>query len=126
MGPARNCFESPKRTQKKQPKFPERSLRAIEELKETGKDKHLKARNTKKCYVGHIRHGQEWLASHFPSNNSMSSTPKDLTKDDIYSDPSFQAAFDHIPNHCSDKALSLFLTFKGFHQNLGKGMVEGI
>lgn len=51
---------------------------------------------------------------------------KGLVMQDIYSDPSFQAAFDWVPNHCSDKAVALFLTFNGFHQNLGQSTVEGI
>ncbi|KIK72806.1 hypothetical protein PAXRUDRAFT_836378 [Paxillus rubicundulus Ve08.2h10] len=40
--------------------------------------------------------------------------------------PAFAHASDRTPNQCSDKALTLFLTYKGFHQNLGKGTVEGI
>ena len=137
MGWARNCTrkypqppapESPKKapSRRKRVPSPERSLKVIEQLREAGKEAHLKARNTKKCYTGHVKRGREWLAGHFPANGSTHSIPKDASNEDIYGDPSFQAAFNHIPNHCSDKALSLFLTFKGFHQNLGKGTVKGI
>lgn len=127
--------ESPQKTQRKQVLLPdsEKSLKIIEQLKELGKEAHLNARNTKKCYNGHVKCGQEWLTGYFPGGDSIPVvTNHDLPRlgasepDDTYSDPSFQAAFNCIPNHCSDKALFLFLTFKGFHQNLGKGTVEGI
>ncbi|KAH0832355.1 hypothetical protein J3R83DRAFT_13378 [Lanmaoa asiatica] len=138
MGRARNCTrkypqplapESPKKapSRRRRVPSPEKSLKVIEQLREAGKEAHLKARNTKKCYTGHVKRGREWLTGHFPAgSDSKLSVPEDLANEDIYTDPSFRAAFDQIPNHCSDKALSLFLTFKGFHQNLGKGTVEGI
>jgi len=34
--------------------------------------------------------------------------------------------FDPIPNHCSDKALALFISWKCFHQNCGKSTSDGI
>ena len=136
MGRARNCTrkgpqllsapESPKKARRKRLSSPGGSLKVIEQLREAGKEAHLKARNTKKCYTAHVKCGREWLASHFLADNSTPSMPESPTTEDIYSDPLFRAAFDRVPNHCSDKALSLFLTFKGFHQNLGKGTVEGI
>jgi len=46
--------------------------------------------------------------------------------DEIYEDPEFWHAFDPIPNHCSDKALALFISWKCFHQNCGKSMSDGI
>jgi len=47
-------------------------------------------------------------------------------KDDPYTDPAFPHAFDRVPNKCSDKCLALLLTYKGFHQSLSKGTVEGV
>ncbi|KAF8439472.1 hypothetical protein L210DRAFT_3504546 [Boletus edulis BED1] len=44
----------------------------------------------------------------------------------MYADPLFPHAFDRMPNGCSDKALALFLTYKGFDQKWSKGTVEGI
>ena len=119
--------ESPKKARRKRLLSAESSLKVIQQLKESGKETHLKVRNTKKCYTGHIKHGHTWLASHFPAEDEQLSVSEgDGPKDDEYSDPAFCTAFDHIPNHCSNKVSLLFLTFKGFHQNLGRGTVEGI
>ena len=105
----------------------ESSLKVIQQLKKSGKETHLKVRNTKKYYTGHIKCGCNWLASHFSAEDEQLSVSEgDGPKNDEYSNPAFHTAFDHIPNHCSDKVLLLFLTFKGFYQNLGRGTVEGI
>ena len=45
---------------------------------------------------------------------------------DPYADPAFAGAFNSVPNMFSDKALALFLTYKGFHQDLRRTTVEGI
>ncbi|KIK32078.1 hypothetical protein CY34DRAFT_760908 [Suillus luteus UH-Slu-Lm8-n1] len=45
---------------------------------------------------------------------------------DVYDDPAFKDAFDRIPNRCSDKALALYMSLKGFHENLSKTTVESI
>ena len=120
--------ESPQKTQRKRPSSAESSLKVICQLKESRKETHLKARNTKKCYVRHVKHGCEWLSSHFPNSDKQLPVTEDADgpKDNEYNDPMFHTAFDHILNHCSDKALSLFLTFKGFHQNRGRGTIKGI
>jgi hypothetical protein len=112
---------------------PLKSLMFVEQLKETGKETHLKAANTRKSYAGHINRGREWLAGYFTVPDGGS--PKELSwlapdhvvgKDDPYTNPAFARAFDHVPNEFSDKALSLFLTHKGFDQGLGRNTVEGI
>ena len=125
--------ESPQR-HRKRPSSPRTSLKVIEQLKEAGKETHLKATNTKKCYAGHVKRGREWLAEFFDG----STTPMDLPwlspeqalvspdSQDPYADPAFARAFDSVPNKFSDKALSLFLTYKGFHQDLRRNTVEGI
>ena len=129
--------ESPKKAREKKSRAPSspKSLKVIEKLKEAGKEAHLKARNTKKCYLGHVKRGREWLAQHFSSVSSSASdseehhhppTPEDLDEEDPYADPMFPHAFDRAPNGCSDRALALFLTYKGFHQGLSKGTVEGV
>ncbi|KAG1723631.1 hypothetical protein EDB19DRAFT_1951960 [Suillus lakei] len=46
--------------------------------------------------------------------------------DDVYDDPAFKDAFNSIPNRCSNKALALFMSLKGFHENLSKTTVESI
>ncbi|KIJ06860.1 hypothetical protein PAXINDRAFT_19939 [Paxillus involutus ATCC 200175] len=48
------------------------------------------------------------------------------SEDDPYTDPMFQYAFSCTPNKCSDKALALFMTYKGFHEDLGQSMVKAI
>ena len=119
--------ESSKKAQRKRLLLAESSLKVIQQLKESGKETHLKVRNIQKCYTRHIKCGRNWLASHFPAEDEQLSVSKgDGPKDNEYSDLTFHTAFDHILNYCFDKALSLFLTFKGFYQNLGRGTVEGI
>ncbi|KIK74944.1 hypothetical protein PAXRUDRAFT_19406 [Paxillus rubicundulus Ve08.2h10] len=122
--------ESPKKACRKRPPPTSKSLKVIEQIKEAGKEAHLKAKNTRKCYTGHVKRGCEWLLEHFSANDRDSDTgwsaPDDLAGEDPYGDPAFAHAFNCTPNQCSDKALALFLTYKGFHQNLGKGTIEGI
>ncbi|KAG1767407.1 hypothetical protein EDD22DRAFT_819284 [Suillus occidentalis] len=48
------------------------------------------------------------------------------TDNDVYDDSAFKDAFDRIPNRCSDKALALYMSLKGFHENLSKTTVESI
>jgi hypothetical protein len=126
--------ESPQR-RRKRPSSSGTSLKVIEQLKEAGKETHLKATNTKKCYAGHVKRGREWLAEFFNGTTSPTDLPwlspeqaPAVGQDgpDPYADPAFAHAFDSVPNEFSDKALSLFLTYKGFHQDLRRNTVEGI
>ncbi|KAF8128373.1 hypothetical protein EV363DRAFT_1340677 [Boletus edulis] len=112
----------------KRPPSPPKSLQVIARLNEAGKEAHLKAKNIKTYYKGHVNQGRQWLAQHFSttSNEKYLPTPDDVGEEDLYADPLFLHAFDHMPNGCSDKALALFLTYKGFNQKQSKGMVEGI
>ena len=48
------------------------------------------------------------------------------SEEDPYANPAFTYAFGRVPNEFSDGALSLFLTYKGFHQNLGRNSIKGI
>ncbi|KAN0075252.1 hypothetical protein V8E55_011275 [Tylopilus felleus] len=105
------------------------NLKAISQLKESGKEAHLRVKKTRKCYAGHVKRGQEWLAKHFHATmdpNELSAPEVTATEEDLYEDPMFAAMFDYIPNKTSNKALALFLTYKGFHQNLSQGTVQGI
>ncbi|KAG1848191.1 hypothetical protein C8R48DRAFT_569353, partial [Suillus tomentosus] len=102
---------------------------------------HLQASNTRTNYAGHVRRGREWLASHFESS-TVSETRRDdifqgslvplLTTaeisadNDVYEDLAFKDAFENVPNKCSDKALALYMSLKGFHENLSKTTVESI
>lgn len=128
--------ESPKkkahktRTQSSATSTTTTSLKNISELKDSSKAAHLRAKKTRRCYAGHVKRGRQWLAEHFctEANSNKQSAPDTIEEkeDDPYSDPEFRNAFDCIPNKTSDKALALFLTYKGFHQNLSQGTVEGI
>ncbi|KAF8452794.1 hypothetical protein L210DRAFT_3468878 [Boletus edulis BED1] len=127
--------DSPQR-RRKRPSVPRTSLKVIEQLKEAGKETHLKAANTKRCYAGHVKRGREWLTEFF----NGTTPPEDLpwlppgpeqalvSQDgpDPYADPAFAHAFNSTPNEYSDKALSLYLTYKGFHQDLRRNTVEGV
>ncbi|KAG1848956.1 hypothetical protein DFJ58DRAFT_729716 [Suillus subalutaceus] len=84
---------------------------------------------------------REWLASHF-EGSTVSETWRDdiferslvplLTTaeihadNDVYEDPAFKDAFETIPNRCSDTALALYMSLKGFHENLSKTTVKSI
>jgi hypothetical protein len=127
---------------------PKTALADIQKCKEHGIETHLQASKTRANYAGHVRRGREWLASHFDSDKLTRSTsagseayedgglpvlkPLQLhtslaaEDNDVYNDPAFKDAFDRIPNRCSDKALALFMSLKGFHENLSKTTVESI
>ncbi|KAG1725341.1 uncharacterized protein EDB91DRAFT_1062343 [Suillus paluster] len=120
------------------------ALADVQKCKEHGIKTHLQANNTRMNYAGHVRRGREWLASHFetPSCSAVSETWRGDTSEnslvllpataeihadnDVYEDPAFKYAFESIPNRCSDKALALFMSLKGFHENLSKTTVESI
>ncbi|KAF9223300.1 hypothetical protein BS17DRAFT_808772 [Gyrodon lividus] len=82
--------------------------------------------------MGHVKQGREWLAEHFhtETDSNEQSAPDVANKQeddsDPYRDPESPNAFSRIPNKMSDKALTLFLTYKGYHQNRSNGTVEGI
>ena len=126
--------ESPQKHRKRAPLGPpSKSLKAIEQLKEARKATRLKAANTRRNYAGHVKRGRTWLAQFFKDGSSSESkelswlTPDHVVgKDDPYTNPAFECAFDRTPNEFSDRALSLFLTYKGFHENPGKNTVDGI
>lgn len=112
---------------------PTTSLKVIEQLKEAGKEMYLKATNTKKCYAGHMKCSREWLAKFFDTTSPtdlpwLSPEQAHVSQDDPdpYSNPAFAHVFERALNEFSNKALSLFLTYKGFHQDLGRNTVEGI
>ncbi|KAG1814581.1 hypothetical protein DFJ58DRAFT_673655, partial [Suillus subalutaceus] len=101
--------------------------------------------NTRANYAGHVRRGRQWLASYFKTPAVSESERRDIASDDLlipmpsspasfdmhsdndaHDDPAFKDVFDRIPNRCSHKALALFMSLKGFHENLSKTTVESI
>ncbi|KAF8126598.1 hypothetical protein EV363DRAFT_1525718 [Boletus edulis] len=124
---------SPQKHRKRSlPVSPPSSLKFIEQLKETGKEVHLKAASTRRSYAGHIKRGRAWLTEYSRNESSTRellpwTTPDHVvSKDDPYTNPTFVHAFDRVPNEFSDAALALFLTYKGFHECLGRNTVEGV
>ncbi|KAG1791700.1 uncharacterized protein HD556DRAFT_1309765 [Suillus plorans] len=108
--------------------------------KELGIETHLQANKMRSSYAGHVHRGHEWLASHFDAPSCSAdegdcSVPKEpsvqpvaLNNPDsnVYADPAFKDAFGCMPNRCLDKALALFMSLKGFHENLSKNTVKSI
>ncbi|KAL4076527.1 hypothetical protein V8B97DRAFT_2021900 [Scleroderma yunnanense] len=89
---------------------------------EVGKQAHLQAEKMWKAYDGHVGQGCKWLQSHTSSGSCI---PTSIVED-IYNDPGFKDAFEKVPNHCSDKALALYLSWRGFHENWSWSTVEGV
>jgi hypothetical protein len=111
---------------------PDLSLPALQRLQDSGKRANLNSGQTRRNYGGHVRRGQQWLASHF-SGESNAGVPKGLNKDklsplpdDMYQDPEFKEAFNERPNRYTNQALALFISYKCFHQNLKSGTGTGI
>jgi hypothetical protein len=116
------------------------SLPYLYKIKEAAKLAHKHAKKTRNNYNGYVARGIKWLEGHFapdstegpgmePKGGSIKGSPSQLKgagSDEMYEDPEFRRAFDPIPNHCSDKALALFISWKCFHQNCGKSTSDGI
>lgn len=129
---------------KKGSAVPKTALADVQKCKQHRIDTHLQANNTRTNYAGHVQCGREWLASHFDNLSRSATSTKNMSKDspalmlplpagvatdaddNVYDDPAFKDTFDSIPNGCSDKALALFMSLKGFHENLSKTTVESI
>jgi hypothetical protein len=115
----------------------------VQKCKQYGIETHLQENNTRSNYARHICRGWKWLVSHF-DNLSKSAISKNTSKDsptlmlslppsvaidadnDVNDDPAFKDMFNRISNRCSDKALALFMSLKGFHENLSKMTVKSI
>ncbi|KAG1879967.1 hypothetical protein F4604DRAFT_1679111 [Suillus subluteus] len=139
-----NCTQK-KAAQKKGSATPKAALADVQKCKDLGIETHLQANNTRANYAGHVRRGRQWLASYFKTPAISESERGDIASDDLlipmpsspasfdmhsdndaHDDPAFKDAFDRIPNRCSHKALALFMSLKGFHENLSKTTVESI
>ncbi|KAG1818969.1 uncharacterized protein BJ212DRAFT_1298270 [Suillus subaureus] len=117
------------------------ALADVQRCKEHSIKTHLQASNTRTNYARHVCHGREWLASHFESSTVSETWMDDIVEgslvpllitakihadNDVYEDPAFKDAFENILNRCSDKVLALYMSLKGFHENLSKTTVESI
>ncbi|KAI5982451.1 hypothetical protein EDC04DRAFT_2592774 [Pisolithus marmoratus] len=82
------------------------SLHTVHQIKEVGKQTHLRVAKTRETYSRHVRRARSWLQ--------------------VYSDPGFRNAFERVPNQCSDKALALYLSWRGFQENCSQSTIDGI
>ncbi|KAI6095655.1 hypothetical protein EDD16DRAFT_1719009 [Pisolithus croceorrhizus] len=102
------------------------SLQAIHQIKEVGKQTHLRATKTRETYSRHIRQARSWLQSHFPAEGTPRIPAHAEDESDIYADPGFKDAFGQVPNQCSDKALALYLSWRGFQEDCSQSTIDGI
>ncbi|KAI5982051.1 hypothetical protein EDD15DRAFT_2181820 [Pisolithus albus] len=108
-------------TAKEQP-----SLHVVHQIKEAGKQTHLRAAKTRETYSRHVRQARSWLQGHFPLEGAPQILAHTEHESEIYSDPGFKNAFERVPNQCSDKALALYLSWRGFQENCSQSTVDGV
>ena len=115
------------------------SLLYLHKIKEAAKLAHKHAKKTWNNFNGYVAWGIKWLEGHSAPNDltagpgiesgSIKEFPsqfKGVASDEMYENPEFRHAFNSILNHCSNKALTLFISWKCFHQNCGKSTLDGI
>ncbi|KAI6019428.1 hypothetical protein BKA83DRAFT_4495450 [Pisolithus microcarpus] len=108
-------------TAKEQP-----SLHVVHQIKEAGKQTHLRAAKTRETYSRHVRQARSWLQGHFPLEGAPQILAHTEHESEIYSDPGFKNAFERVPNQCSDKALALYLSWRGFQENCSQSTIDGV
>ncbi|KAI5982209.1 hypothetical protein EDD15DRAFT_2378154 [Pisolithus albus] len=108
-------------TAKEQP-----SLHVVHQIKEAGKQTHLWAAKTRETYSRHVRQARSWLQGHFPLEGAPQILAHTEHESEIYSDQGFKNAFERVPNQCSDKALALYLSWRGFQENCSQSTVDGV
>ena len=122
---------SKQKRKKKPPTEGETStLHAALWAKEDGKKAHLCAPRTTETYSSHVHRGCEWLQSSLEDHLTAEGTALEESSchsaEDFYKDPLSKDAFERIPNERSSEALSLYLAWKGFWENVSQSTVEGI
>ncbi|KAJ7797476.1 hypothetical protein B0H14DRAFT_2618961 [Mycena olivaceomarginata] len=130
------------------------TLENIQALQKTGLTKHSKAANTTKKYGESVRNARKWLGASIEEGNNTGKTKvadtdsadeeegksgtgpdpiaPDVEGEDVedpeesftFDTPEYKQALDDIPNEHSPKVLSLYLTFKIFHQGLKIGTAD--
>ncbi|KAI6029265.1 hypothetical protein BKA83DRAFT_4046997 [Pisolithus microcarpus] len=108
-------------TAKEQP-----SLHVVHQIKEAGKQTHLRAAKTRETYSRHVCQARSWLQGHFPLEGVPQILAHTEHESEIYSDPGFKNAFERVPNQCSDKALALYLSWRGFQENCSQSTIDGV
>ncbi|KAI5987257.1 hypothetical protein EDD15DRAFT_2372705 [Pisolithus albus] len=102
------------------------SLQAVHQIKEAGKQTHLRATKTRETYSRHVRQAWSWLQGHFPPEGTPQVPARVEDESEVYTDPGFKDAFERMPNQCSDRALALYLSWRGFQENCSQSTVDGI
>ena len=116
--------ETSKRRKKQQsPKDNVVTFEELHHIKETGKQQHLQAETTQKSYGGHVHRAWEWLQDLLNRNDMTNLSEEDLA---LFNDPAFKNAFNNIPNRLSAQVLAWYLSWRGFHKNLGRSLIEGV
>ncbi|KAG2029815.1 hypothetical protein BDR03DRAFT_987512 [Suillus americanus] len=108
-----NCIQK-KAAWKKGSATPKAALADVQKCKDLGIETHLQANNTRANYAGHIQRGRQWLASYFKTPAISELERGDIASDDLL----IPMPSSPIPNRCSHKVLALFMSSKGFHENL--------
>ncbi|KIM35710.1 hypothetical protein M413DRAFT_55263, partial [Hebeloma cylindrosporum] len=121
---------------KKKTNPPAATFDELRQSQKSVKAQHLKASGTTKKYAEMVAAGQEWhsmqvaaaLASISPDGLGMNHECPDDRNDpnNLYLQPEFACALDHIPNHFSPTALTMYITYKCIHQNLKSGTGDSI
>ncbi|KAG1883365.1 hypothetical protein F4604DRAFT_1920566 [Suillus subluteus] len=115
---------SPKKRRKgAQPTAGDTTLPVIDKIKERAKQQHKHASSAWKNYNSYIDRGQKWLKVHASATGYRD---EESHNGDAYEDPTFRDALKEIPNQHSDKALTLFISYKCFHENNGQSTCDGI
>ena len=106
------------------------TLHAALQAKEDGKKAHLHARKMTSNYSGHVCRACEWLQCSLEGDLTAEGTGSTGTDcpstEEFYNDPLSKDAFERIPNKRSNEALSLYLAWRGFQEQVSQSTVEGI
>ncbi|KAF8808846.1 hypothetical protein BYT27DRAFT_7210506 [Phlegmacium glaucopus] len=120
---ARSPAKIPPKTGGRKSKQPPPSYLSVKKTAANGKKTHGKAQNTTINYDGHIRRGKEFLAA-YSRDDQLSEVRGESdsaanTDSDTPMDPEFPYAFTGPPAKCTPFALSTFLAYKCFTENVG-------
>jgi len=103
------------------------TLQAACQLNEKGKKTHLQAPKMRETYAHHVKLVQTWLQSNFNADGILSISSRPEEGAEIYHDLAFKDAFEQHPNHCLNKALAIYLGWKGFSDDpSGQSTIDGI
>ncbi|KAL4067081.1 hypothetical protein V8B97DRAFT_2025365 [Scleroderma yunnanense] len=94
------------------------TLQAVHQITEAGKQTHLWAAKTRATYARHVHQACKWLQGHFLVEGHNDS--------EVYGDQIFKDTFECIPNQCLDKALALYLSWRGFQEHCSQSTINGI